>query len=190
VFGNKRGPFGVEFNVINDSLRSFVAVPLATVSLILLLCIFTQKMPTAMGLSVPLTHVRTFPFNDCYDDRSVWVLLLKDGSIRINETPVPRNELRTLVAEIYANRQEPNAVFMRVDPEVPYGDFVDVYGRVVSASRALHVGVITDGLESRLKECANGASCGLEWPDHDYIPWCLYFPSPALPVLHGPSSQK
>ena|ERR1039457_4488483 len=118
----------------NDSLRSFVTVPLATIFLILLLCIFTQKRPPATGLIVPVTHVRTFPFNDCNDDRSVWVLLLKDGGIRINETPVPRNELRLRISQIYANRQEPNAVFMRVDPEVPFGDFLDVYDRVVSSS--------------------------------------------------------
>jgi biopolymer transport protein ExbD len=174
----------------SDSLRSFAAVPLATVFLIVLLCIFTQKRPPATGLSVPVTHVRTFPFNDCYDDRSVWILLFKDGGIRINETPVPRNELRLRISRIYADRQEPKAAFMRVDPEVPFGDFLDVYERVVSASHGLRVGVITDGLESGLKACPKGASCGLDWPDHDYIPWCLYFNSPALPVLRSPLSQK
>ena len=147
----------------------------------------TTRRPPALGVSVPVATVRTFPFKDCYDDRSVWVLLLKDGSIRINETPIPRNELKLHISEIYTNRQEPNAAFMRVDPEVPYADFVDAYSDVVSGHHGLRVGVITTDLNRRLEACPKEASCGLDWPDHEYIPWCLYFNiSPVVSPLKSP----
>jgi biopolymer transport protein ExbD len=166
---------GVNLDMTNDSLRSFVAVPLAAVFLILVLCLFAMQKPPAMGLRVPVPHVRTFPFADCYDDRDVWVRIAKNGGIRINETSVSRNELKLRISEIYENRKEPNAIFMLVDPEVPYGDFVDVYNEVSSANRSLHVGLMTDGLKELLYSCPAGASCGLDWPDHKYIPSCLQF---------------
>jgi biopolymer transport protein ExbD len=170
-----------------NSLRYTLAASFAAVFLILFLYIFAAaRKPPALGLSVPVATVRTFPFKDCYDDRSVWVLLLKDGSIRINETPVTRNELKPLISKIYANREEPNAVFMRVDPEVPHADFVDAYSQVVSAHYGLRVGLITGDLNRRLEGCPKGASCGLEWPDHKYIPWCLTFNAPVVTSLKSP----
>jgi biopolymer transport protein ExbD len=164
----------------SESLRSFLTVPLAAVFLILVLCLFETERPPAMGLRVPVSHVRTFPFAECYDDRSVWVRLAKNGDIRINETPVSRNELKLRISQIYDNREEPNAIFMLVDPEAPYGDFVDVYSKVSSANRSLRVGLMTDGLMALLNACPTGASCGLDWPDHKYIPWCLQFNFPPV----------
>jgi biopolymer transport protein ExbD len=113
----------VSIMITNDSLRSFVAVPVAAVFLILLLCLLAMGKRPAMGLRVPVPHVRTLPFAECYDDRSVWVRLAKNGGIRINETSVSRNEVKLRISEIYENREGPNAIFMLVDPEVPYGDF-------------------------------------------------------------------
>ena len=168
----------------SDSFRSFVALPVASVFLILILCLFAIDKPPATGLRVPVTHVRTFPFSDCYDDRSVWVIVSKDGGVRINETAVPRNELKLRISQIYENRQESNATFMLIDPDVPYGDFLEIYDQVSSANRSLHVGVITDGVMKALKSCPMGASCGLDWPDHKYIPWCLYFNHPLVQKPH------
>ena len=165
-----------------DNLRSFLAIPLAAAFLILVLCLFARERPPAMGLRAAVPRVRIFPFADCYDDRPIWMTLSKDGSIHINETPISGKELKRTLSKIYDGRGEPNAIFMRVDPEVPYGDFVDVYNEVSSVDQNLHVGLMTDGLIRLLKECPVGASCGLDWPDHKYIPWCLSFNN--LPVGH------
>ena len=170
----------------SERIWSFLAAPVAGVFLILLLSVFATGRESPTGLSVPITHVRTFPFDHCWDDRSVWIRVLKTGIIRINETPVPRNELKLRISQIYANRSEPNAAFMMVDPEVPYERFLDVYNELTSANRNLHVGVVTDGVMRDLKACPSGASCGLDWPDHKYIPWCLYSNFPPFPALHSP----
>jgi len=186
--GNKSGRGGVYLGMTNDSLRSFLAVPLAAVFLILFLPLFVTGKQPSMGLRVPVAHVRTFPFAECNDDRSVWVLLAKNGGIRINETPVSRRELKLRISEIYENREEPNAIFMLVDPEVSYGDFVDVYNEVSSANRSLHVGLVTDGLMALLNACPTGEACGLDWPDHKYIPWCLHLNLPPFSPLRSPGN--
>ena len=174
-----------------DSLRSSLAVSFAAVFLILLLCVLAiTRKPSAEGVILPIPKVRTYPFNDCYDDRSVWVLLFKDGRIRINETPISRNELKPLISQIYAYRQEANAIFMRVDPEVPYADFVNAYNDVASAHPGLRVGVITNDLRRHLEACPKDAACGLDWPDHEYIPWCIAFNIAPVTIPHKSSIQK
>jgi len=189
--GNKHSCGGVNLGMTNNNLRSYLAGPLAALFLILFLCLFAMGRAPAVGLSVPIAQVRTFPFAECNDDRSVWVFLAKNGGIRVNETPVPRNELRRKISQIYENRQEPNAIFMLVDPEVPYESFVDVYNEVSSANSSLQVGLVTGGLMELLKACPAGASCGLDWPDHKYIPWCLYYNIPPVSThLRSPVGLK
>jgi biopolymer transport protein ExbD len=151
-------------------LRALVAAPLASLFLVLVLCTFEVRRPVSAGIHVPITRVRTDPIDSCEGvDRWIVVLLHKDGSAWINEAPVPAGELRSRLAEIYENRKY-KLIYMFSDPDVSFGEFANFYNTVASSTSDLQIGLRTRKLEAQLERCPLGSSCGLEWPDHTYIP--------------------
>jgi biopolymer transport protein ExbD len=166
-----------------NRLRALVAAPMASLFLILTLCAFLLQRPGAVGMHVPLPKVRTVPYDDCEGvDRWVVVLLHKDGSYWINETQVPADELRSKLGEIYENRKY-KLIYMFSDPDVSYGEFANFYSIVESSTTELRIGLRTRQLEAQLQQCPLGSSCGLEWPDHMYIP-CVERQIPLVPIPH------
>jgi len=162
-----------------NHLRALFAAPLAALFLILALCTFALQRPSSVGMYLPITRVRTIADYDCPGvDRTIIVLLRKDGSYWINETQVPANELRPRLAEIYENREE-KILPLFADPEVSYGQFADFYSKVESSTSNLHIILRTRQLQAQLGLCPAFGSCGIDWPDHRYTP-CVYRPSPFL----------
>jgi biopolymer transport protein ExbD len=156
-----------------DRLRLLVAAPMAGLFLILSLCAFVMQRPASVGMWVPMLRVREIPDYDCPGvDRTIVVRLLKSGIIKINETDVLANELRARLAEIYENRQE-KILPVYSDPEVSFGDFATFYANVVSSTSDLHIILRTRQLDAQLEQCSPYSSCGLDWPDHSYLP-CVY----------------
>ena len=97
-------------------------------------------------LPVSVPKVRTFPLQDCYDDRLVIVFINKDGSARINETPEPLDKLESTLSLIYQNREvRTEVVFVYSDPEVSYGHFLSVYRRVVRGAMGVQMALLTRG---------------------------------------------
>jgi biopolymer transport protein ExbD len=165
-----------------NRLRALLAAPLASLFLVLSLCAFVVQRPPSVGIRVPITKIRTAPYNVCpYVDRSIVVRLLKDGSYWINETLVPANELRPRLADIYENRAE-KILPVYSDPDVTYGLFGDFYSEVESSTSNLHIILRTRGLEAQLQRCPAGMSCGLDWPGIDYTPCSLPELLPPIPI--------
>jgi nitrate reductase NapAB chaperone NapD len=68
--------------------------------------------------------VRTFRFEECYDDRSVIVVVEKSGRARINETSEPLEKLEGTLSLIFQNRQvETEVVFVILTRRFPTRDF-------------------------------------------------------------------
>jgi hypothetical protein len=74
-----------------------------------------------------------------------------------------------MLGEIYENR-EYKLIYMFVDPDVSYGEFARFYGTVASSTPGLRIGLRTRQMEAEFQQCPQGSSCGLEWPDHTFIP--------------------
>ena len=157
-----------------DRLRSLLAAPMAGLFLILALCTFVLLRPASRGIQIPLLKVRAHPYKDCdfLSDRNIVVQLHNDGSTWINETRVSAGELRPRLAEIYENRME-KVIIILPEPEVSFGDFANMYNKVASSTSDLHIILRTRQLDKELLQCPEGSSCGLEWPDHKYVP-CVW----------------
>jgi biopolymer transport protein ExbD len=164
-----------------NRLRALVAAPLASLFLILVLCTFGTNRPAPVGIHIPITRVQTISEDKCFDDRDVFVRILKNGSIWINETRLNPNELGPEIAEIMRNRNEQRVVYILPGPDISYGDFANVYNKVASSTKELHVGLITRQLKSQLEKCPLESICGLDWPDHGYLHSCINYNIP--PVL-------
>jgi hypothetical protein len=110
------------------------------------------------------------PVNDCTGvDRWIVVLLHKDGSYWINEEQVPASELRTRLGKIYENR-EYKFILMFSDPDVSFGEFASFYNAVASSTSNLRIDLRTRQIQAELQQCPRGGSCGLDWPDHTFMP--------------------
>jgi biopolymer transport protein ExbD len=162
-----------------NRLRVLVAAPLASLFLVLVLCTFEVQKPVSVGMRIPLTRVQMISDYHCPGvDRTIVVLLHKDGSYWINETQVPAHELRTRLAEIYEDREE-KILPLFADPDASFSEFADFYNKVASSTSNLHIILRTRQLQADLNLCPEFGSCGIDWPDHRYTP-CVYRPSPML----------
>ena len=168
-----------------DRLRSLLAVPLACLFLILVLCVFAVQKQPSVGMHLPLPKVRVHPDKDCdfLSDRNIVLQLHKDGSIFINETRVSQEELRSILVEIYETREE-RVIYILPDSDISFGEFSDIYDKVASSINGLHIALSTRLLDRELKQCPEGSSCGLDWPDHMYVP-CVWSNIRPVHVLHS-----
>ncbi|MGA3009499.1 MAG: hypothetical protein ABSD72_04495 [Terracidiphilus sp.] len=169
-----------------DQLKSLLAVPLASLFLIVVLCVFAVQRPPSVGIRIPLLRVRTVPFKECdfLSDRSIVVRLHKDGSIWINETQESPERLGPVLAEIYDNREE-KVIYILPDPDVSFRDFADRYSKVASSTKNLHIMLSTLQLDKELQQCPPGSYCELDWHGNAYIP-CVWTNVPIYIPLHGP----
>lgn len=166
-------------------LSSLVAVPLASLFLIVVLCVFAVQRPPSVGFIMPLTKIRIVSgFNCGVLDRTIFVRLVKDGSYWINDTPVSADELRPRLAEIYKNVAE-KSVYMVSDPTVSYEEFANFYSRAASSDTDLRIVLLTRQIQERSDQCPLGSCCELEWPDHSKAPNVL-IPIPPRPITGRP----
>lgn len=149
-----------------NRLRSFLAVPLASLFLILVLCVFGAQRPPSVGFRIPMIRNPDKPRHDCSDpNRTVFFRLTRDGAIWLNSTRIPPERLTKIVDEIMENRED-RVLYAVADPEIPYGQFVNFLDRVAAARMNLHVALLTDKLRESL-EGRGQAFCELEWPENE-----------------------
>jgi biopolymer transport protein ExbD len=157
-----------------NQVRFFVAPALASLLLTLLACTFIVRRPVPEGLSVPILRVRAIPIQECSDvlsDRDIVVQIRGDGSTWINETKLSPDVLGRELTEIYEYREE-MFVYMIVAPEVPYGEFVDIYDKVASSTRGLHIGLLTRQFRNQMEQCPLGSGCTEVWPQEPLNNYC------------------
>jgi biopolymer transport protein ExbD len=160
-----------------NRLSSLVAVPLASLFLIVVLCVFGVQRPPSVGVMVPLEHVRVVPNKECdfLSDREIVVQLHRDGSTWINETRVSHDKLRSELAEIFKYRHE-SYVYITSDPDVSFEEFANLYSTVDSSTSNIRIVLLTAKMRALIQQCPPGGVCELIWHDFGDI-FCGISPS-------------
>jgi biopolymer transport protein ExbD len=167
-----------------SQIRLLVTPALASLFLILLVCAIVDRHPASVGLALPILRVRAIPIKDCFDglsDRDVVIQIRGDGSTWINETKLSPDVLGKELNEIYEYRQE-RFVYMIVDPEVPYGEFAEIYDKAASSTPGLHIGLLTRQFRNQMEQCPVGSGCTEVWPHEPFNNYCKNA-APLLPVV-------
>ena len=91
-----------------DRLTTPLLASLVGVLLVLAICAFELERPASTGMLLPIPKVGALPFAECdyVSDRDIVVTIKRDGGTWINETPVPLEELKDRLGDIYASRTE------------------------------------------------------------------------------------
>jgi len=93
--------------------------------LIVLLVSYLASLPPQKSLDVivPAQETRLFPSTAIYDP--LYLEISPDGSVAINRTPIPLDQLRTRLRDIMANRSR-KEVYVIAAPTLRYGDVARV----------------------------------------------------------------
>jgi biopolymer transport protein ExbD len=104
------------------------------------------------GMQIPLypLHPEPHPSGNC-NARAIIVWLAQDGSIRVNETKVGRDELRSRILEIFENRAV-RRVYVIADSRVSFDQFADFLSRIVGALPDLDVVLVSGQLRKEAEE--------------------------------------
>jgi biopolymer transport protein ExbD len=171
------------------SLRALLAAPLASLFLVLSFCAFVMQRPVSAGMNVPMTGVREIPSENCFSglrDRDIVLRIKDDGSTWINETRLKREDIRSIMSEIYGYRAERITYFL-VAPNVTYGEFADVFHSAASSTPDLHIGLLTRQIKEHLDHCPPGRGCTIEWANEPGNIYCKnMFPPVPTQRLRSP----
>jgi biopolymer transport protein ExbD len=153
-----------------DRLLSLLAVPLACLFLILMLCVFTFQSPVSSGIRIPMMRARAKPLSFC-EFNGFTVYLRSDGRIGggDHDSTVSKSEMLSRIADARDNIQD-DTIFVITDPEVPFEQFAELLTNIQNVAPADHVAVVTGmgqvevfvGSSETRKEWAD--RCRFEWP--------------------------
>jgi biopolymer transport protein ExbD/biopolymer transport protein TolR len=113
--------------------------------MLVLLIIFMITAPIMQGgveVQLPRAEARPITANE-----GMVVSVNRSGQIFVDETRVSYNDFRVTFRSLVATRK-PNAVYIRADQGVPYGDVVRVLA-IVRASGVQNVGLVAEEEQSR-----------------------------------------
>jgi biopolymer transport protein ExbD/biopolymer transport protein TolR len=113
--------------------------------MLVLLIIFMITAPIMQGgveVQLPRAEARPITANE-----GMVVSVNRSGQIFVDETRVSYNDFRVTFRSLVATRK-PNAVYIRADQGVPYGDVVRVLA-VVRAAGVQNVGLVAEEEQSR-----------------------------------------
>ena len=149
-----------------NRLRTLLADPVASLFLVLTLCVFVARRPVSAGVHLPIAQVRVIPFGQCFSGlsgRDIVLRIKNDGSTWINETEFSPADIRESLSAIYEYRQEKIAYLM-VEPEVDDAEFAHIYALAASSTPGLHLGVLTRQLLDQVEKCPFESGCTIDWP--------------------------
>jgi biopolymer transport protein ExbD len=134
-----------------NSLRTMAAAPLASLALLLAVCVVLLQSPHSVGIRVPLVKLhKTLPQPQCNSlEVSLW--LTNDGRTWMNWTELRPEDIRGRIAEVMEYRAVKN-VYVIVEPQVSYQQFTDFMSRIVDATPNLHVVLLTSELRREMQK--------------------------------------
>ena len=124
----------------SDGLRSEINVtPLVDVMLVLLVIfmVVTPLLHQELKIELPLSRSA----QDVTDPGHVHLLAAADGSLRLNDDAISREQLETALRSLYATRNE-RTIFLQADRSLPYAAVVDLMDACREAG-VERIGVIT-----------------------------------------------
>jgi len=131
-----------------DRFRTLLALPLASVFLILLVCVFAIPRRHSVGVRMPLLRLKSPGKELTCDGRWVFVELLKDGTAEVNSEPVPNEDLPAMVGGLMQSHAE-RVVFLVPSPDIPYSRFVETLHALQRSAPNTHVGVLSDTVRDK-----------------------------------------
>jgi biopolymer transport protein ExbD len=179
-----------------DRLRVLLAAPLASLFLVLSLCAFVVQRPISAGIEIPIVRIHRDPNrNYTCDGRPLFMRLTKDGKSWINETEIPPNQIGPTVSIVMENRAK-RVVYVVVDSELSYGQFVSFMNRMNSATPNLHLILISGAIRREFEASRNEFSkafakgqfaniepldtCDFEISENTYKRWSAGESDPAI----------
>ncbi len=150
-----------------NRLRALLAVPMASLFLVLVLCVFAVQKPGSMGMRIPIIRMPEMPKNDCSDpNRIVYLRLAQDGSVWLNSTQIPLDQLTAIIKVVMENRSD-RILYVVADPHISYGQFQSLLDKIAAAKLVLHIALLTDQFRAGLEREHGQAYCELEWPENE-----------------------
>ena len=115
--------------------------PFVDVMLVLLIIFMVAAPLLTVGVPVelPKTAASALPGEQ---EEPLTVTITADGTVQIQTTSVPRNELVSKLRAIAAERDS-DRVFLRADGAIPYADVMQVMG-ALNAGGFSNVGLVTE----------------------------------------------
>jgi biopolymer transport protein TolR len=122
------------------SISQINVTPLVDVMLVLLVIFMVTAPIIQQGVAVDLPKTRGSALAD--QEQPLVVGVTKQGSVYLNDNPIPIEELRAKLTAI-AREQPGRRVFLRADAAVPYGDVVRVIA-ALKESGVERLGMVTE----------------------------------------------
>jgi biopolymer transport protein TolR len=117
---------GASFGGKGGLMADINVTPFVDVMLVLLIIFMVTAPMMTEGMDIDLPKARTTETLSM--DDGVLLTLRRDGSMRLDELPLERQDLPTALARL-AGRH----LFFKADRDVPYGVVVDILGAVRAA---------------------------------------------------------
>ncbi len=114
--------------------------PFVDVMLVLLIVFMVTAPLLTVGVPVDLPKTKAQALSQ--DREPLAVTVKKDGTIYLQNSPVPEDELVPKLTAIAANGYD-QRIFVRGDKSVDYGRVMEVMARI-SAAGFTHIGLVTD----------------------------------------------
>jgi len=169
--GNNRGTRGVHYGMGLERFRTLLALPFASLFLILLACMFVVQRPASMGIRISIMRLRPVPLSNC-EFNGFTVHLRSDGIVVGSglEGPVPEETVLSRIKEARDNIQD-ETIFVIADPDVPYSKFAQLIADIHNAAPPDHIGVVTREGQITEHQYSSGKAlemladrCRFEWP--------------------------
>ena len=123
-----------------DSISDINVTPLVDVMLVLLIIFMVTAPILQQGVSVDLPKVTSGPLAG--ESEQLVVNIAKTGQVYLNDTPYSLPELTERLRAIASTRRD-QALYVRADQAVPYGDVMRAMAAVHDAGM-VRVGLVTE----------------------------------------------
>jgi len=154
-----------------ERFRTLLALPLASLFLILLVCVFAMQRPPSAGIRIPMMRLRSAPLNNC-EFNGFTVYLRSDGKVagRDRDDVVSMETMLSRIKEARDNIQD-DTIFVISDPDVQYGRLVELISDIQHAAPPDHIAVVTREGQITMFYRPSGEPvevladrCKFEWP--------------------------
>lgn len=121
-------------------LNEINVTPFVDVMLVLLIIFMVSAPLMQQGVQVDLPKTDSPPLSE--QEEQIVLVIKQNGSIEINENPIPANQLREKLRAIYKNKRK-KEIFIQSDRTVAYGKVAAVMSQVQLAG--IHkIGLVTE----------------------------------------------
>lgn len=126
-----------------ERFRTLLALPVASLFLILLVCVFAIQRPPSTGIRITLMKVRSTPLTNC-EFNGFTVYLRSDGKVAGGDRDgvVSKETMLSRIKEARENIQD-ETIFVISDPDVQYGRLVEMISDIQHAAPPDHIAVVT-----------------------------------------------